>query len=75
MLHNISSILSFYLNSGPADNAQAWMELTAAQRSTVKAQYAAAGISLMVSAFGSTDTPTSCGSFVYCPVYVSDVRD
>lgn len=39
--------------------AQEWTTLTAAQRSTIKSQYAAAGIKLIVSAFGSTDIPTS----------------
>ena len=40
-------------------------QLTAAQRSSIKASYAAAGIKLMVSAFGATDVPTSSG---YDPV-------
>ena len=46
---------------GAFDKAEEWTQLTAAQRSSVKAQYAAAGISLVVSAFGSTDAPTSTG--------------
>jgi hypothetical protein len=35
--------------------------LTDAQRASVKAQYNAAGIKLVVSVFGSTDVPTSSG--------------
>jgi len=54
--------LSFWLTSGPADQALGWTQLTAAQRSTAKAAYKNAGISLVVSAFGSTDTPTSAGA-------------
>ncbi|KAK0217905.1 glycoside hydrolase family 18 protein [Armillaria fumosa] len=51
--------LSFLLVSGPFDKAKEWTQLTAAQRSTIKAQYAVAGIKLVVSVFGSTDKPTS----------------
>jgi hypothetical protein len=47
--------------SGAVDQAQNWEELDATTRSTIKSEYAAAGIKLMVSAFGSTDTPTSSG--------------
>ncbi|KAK0188963.1 glycoside hydrolase [Armillaria mellea] len=54
--------LSFLLVSGPFDKAKEWTQLTAAQRSTIKAQYAAAGIKLIVSVFGSTDKPTSSGA-------------
>ena len=36
--------------------------LTASQRSIIKSAYSAAGISLIVSAFGSTDKPTSSGA-------------
>lgn len=36
--------------------------MTSAQRSTVKSQYAAAGIKLIVSVFGSTDAPTTNGA-------------
>lgn len=42
--------------------AQAWASLTDAVRSTIKAKYAAAGIKLLVSVFGSTDTPTTTGA-------------
>ncbi|KAK0488963.1 glycoside hydrolase [Armillaria novae-zelandiae] len=51
--------LSFLLVSGPVDESKEWTRLTAAQRSTIKAQFAAAGIKLIVSVFGSTDKPTS----------------
>ncbi|KAH9940902.1 glycoside hydrolase [Epithele typhae] len=55
--------LSFLLISGPADKAVEWSaQLTAAQRSSIKAEYEAAGVSLIVSVFGSTDAPTSIGA-------------
>ncbi|EMD33176.1 glycoside hydrolase family 18 protein [Gelatoporia subvermispora B] len=54
--------LSFLLASGPVDQAQEWASLTDAQRSSIKAEYKAAGISLIVSAFGSTDAPTTSGA-------------
>lgn len=53
--------LAFLLSSGPADQAQAWSSLSASERSSIKSSYNAAGIKLMVSAFGSTDTPTTSG--------------
>jgi chitinase len=56
------SILSFLLVAGPADQAVAWAQLSADQRSSIKAAYNAAGISLMVAAFGATDEPTSRGT-------------
>lgn len=49
------------LSNGPADQAQAWSSLSDSERSSIKSAYNAAGIKLMVSAFGSTDTPTSSG--------------
>lgn len=54
--------LSFWLISGPADQALEWTTLDATTRSSIHASYAAAGISLIVSAFGSTDAPTSTGA-------------
>lgn len=36
--------------------------MTDAQRASVKAEYAAAGIKIIVSLFGSTDAPTSSGA-------------
>ncbi|KAF8435382.1 glycoside hydrolase family 18 protein [Boletus edulis BED1] len=53
--------LSFWLTSGAADMALGWQELTASQRASYLREYNAAGISLIVSAFGSTDAPTSSG--------------
>ncbi|KAJ7823011.1 glycoside hydrolase family 18 protein [Mycena leptocephala] len=44
-----------------AVTAYEWTTYTDAERATIKAQYAAAGIKLMVSAFGSSDVPTSSG--------------
>ncbi|KAF8888132.1 glycoside hydrolase superfamily [Infundibulicybe gibba] len=41
-----------------AIKAQEWQSLSEAERNTIKSQYAAAGIKLMVSAFGSADIPT-----------------
>ncbi|KAF8074843.1 glycoside hydrolase family 18 protein [Lyophyllum atratum] len=54
--------LSFLLLEGAWDQAQTWTTLTAADRATIKSQYAAAGIKLIVSAFGSTDVPTTSGA-------------
>ncbi|KAG5644170.1 hypothetical protein DXG03_009011 [Asterophora parasitica] len=57
---------SFTGTTGPPPVSQVkaaeWTQLSAAQRSSIKSQYAAAGIKLIVSAFGSTDTPTSSGA-------------
>ncbi|KAJ3983144.1 putative chitinase [Lentinula detonsa] len=53
--------MSFLLSSGASDMAMAWQTLTSSQRSTIKQQYQAAGIKLLVSAFGSTETPTTSG--------------
>lgn len=47
--------MSFLLSSGAADQATEWASLTADQRTTIKTSYAAAGISLVVSAFGGTE--------------------
>lgn len=53
--------LSFLEAYGAADQAQEWAALTASQRSSILSEYEAAGISLIVSLFGSTETPTSSG--------------
>jgi chitinase len=53
--------LSFLEAYGAADQAQEWAALTASQRSSILSEYQAAGISLIVSLFGSTETPTSSG--------------
>ena len=47
---------------GAADQAKEWELLSPAARKSVKSEYSAAGISLMVSAFGATDTPVSSGA-------------
>ncbi|KAI0675175.1 glycoside hydrolase [Trametes maxima] len=52
-------VLSFLMVSGPADQAKAWELLTDAQKAAIKNEYNAAGVSLIVSAFGATDAPTS----------------
>jgi chitinase len=53
--------LAFWTVAGPVDMALAWATLTSAQRAATKLDYASGGIKLMVSAFGSTDTPTTNG--------------
>ncbi|KAG9316110.1 glycoside hydrolase family 18 protein [Chiua virens] len=53
--------ISFLLTSGAADEALAWQELTASERTTILDEYNAAGIYLVVSLFGSEDTPTTSG--------------
>ncbi|EED77818.1 hypothetical protein POSPLDRAFT_120960 [Postia placenta Mad-698-R] len=53
--------LSFLLASGSVDQAQEWESLDAATRQSIKSSYNAAGVKLIVSAFGSTETPTSSG--------------
>lgn len=53
--------LSFWLISGPADQAEEWVELDNATRASYLTTYHDAGISLIVSAFGSTDAPTTEG--------------
>jgi len=53
--------LSFLEYYGAADQAQEWQGLTASERSSILSEYEAAGISLIVSLFGSTETPTSSG--------------
>jgi len=55
-------ILAFLLIEGAWDNAEGWTELTADERSSTKSQYNDAGIALMVSCFGSSDTPTTSGA-------------
>ncbi|KAL0953846.1 hypothetical protein HGRIS_005022 [Hohenbuehelia grisea] len=52
-------ILAFLLTEGAWDQAQFWTSLSASDRSSIKAEYAAAGIKLLVSVFGATDAPTS----------------
>jgi hypothetical protein len=55
-------ILAFWMSdSGAVDDARAWEQWDADYRAGIIEEYHAAGIALMVSAFGSTDTPTSSG--------------
>lgn len=49
------------LAKGPADQAQAWAQLDNATRASTLSKYKAAGIKVIVSAFGSTETPTTSG--------------
>jgi chitinase len=56
-------ILAFWMSdTGAVDDAQAWEQFDADTRQQVLEEYHAAGIALMVSAFGSTDTPTTDGT-------------
>ncbi|KAI0731324.1 glycoside hydrolase family 18 protein [Earliella scabrosa] len=55
-------VLSFLLISGARDKALEWTQLSSADRARIKSEYEAAGISLMVSAFGATDAPTTNGA-------------
>ncbi|KAI0355588.1 glycoside hydrolase [Trametes cingulata] len=55
-------VLSFLLVSGAADQAAAWAALSNDQKAALKSEYNAAGISVIVSAFGATDSPTSSGA-------------
>ncbi|EPQ57162.1 glycoside hydrolase [Gloeophyllum trabeum ATCC 11539] len=54
-------MLSFLLSSGAADQALTWANLADADRKTLKTSYESAGIKLLVSAFGATETPTTSG--------------
>ncbi|KAJ7890533.1 glycoside hydrolase family 18 protein [Mycena olivaceomarginata] len=60
-LRNHWTACSIRSHEGAFDKAFEWTTLTDAQRASVKAQYNAAGIKLVVSVFGSTDVPTSSG--------------
>ncbi|WWC73530.1 uncharacterized protein I206_107502 [Kwoniella pini CBS 10737] len=56
-------ILAFWMtNQGAVDNAQFWEQLDTDTRQQTITEYHNAGIALMVSAFGSTDSPTSNGA-------------
>ncbi|KAG2075692.1 glycoside hydrolase family 18 protein [Suillus decipiens] len=61
--------LSFWLTSGPVDQADEWTLLDNATRASYLTSYHDAGISIIVSAFGSTDAPTTDG---YDPVTVAN---
>ncbi|GBE86455.1 predicted protein [Sparassis crispa] len=55
-------ILAFLLLEGAWDNAEEWTELAVDERSTILSEYSAAGISMIVSCFGSSDVPTTSGA-------------
>ncbi|EIW74227.1 glycoside hydrolase family 18 protein [Coniophora puteana RWD-64-598 SS2] len=61
--------LAFLEQYGAADDAQVWAAFTDDQRKQIVDSYHAAGISLIVSAFGSTENPTSSS---YDPVATAD---
>ncbi|KAF9266947.1 glycoside hydrolase [Marasmius fiardii PR-910] len=54
--------LSFLILAGAWDKAYEWTTLTAADRASIKSQYNAAGIKLVVAVFGATDVPTTTGA-------------
>ena len=58
------------LTSGSIDEALKWEALTASQRASYLKEYNDAGISLVISAFGATETPTTSGED---PVTVANV--
>ena len=51
--------LSFLTLHGAVDQASNWASLPASTKSAKKAEYSKAGISIVASAFGATDTPTT----------------
>ncbi|KAF7311931.1 Glycoside hydrolase [Mycena indigotica] len=53
--------LAFIYSGSLQDNAALWGQFDAATRASIKSQYAAAGISLIVSAYGAGPNPTSAG--------------
>ncbi|KAI0630238.1 glycoside hydrolase superfamily [Trametes polyzona] len=55
-------VLSFLLAGGAADQAAAWAALDDGEKHAIKNEYNAAGVSVIVSAFGATDSPTSDGA-------------
>ncbi|KAI0741577.1 glycoside hydrolase family 18 protein [Daedaleopsis nitida] len=55
-------VLSFLMVIGPQDKALEWTQLTDADRASIKSEYNDAGVSLMVSAFGANDQPTTAGA-------------
>ncbi|EJD07911.1 uncharacterized protein FOMMEDRAFT_150505 [Fomitiporia mediterranea MF3/22] len=53
--------ISFLLSTGAADQAVVWSQLNKNTRQQIKSKYNAAGIKVIVSAFGSTEAPTTSG--------------
>ncbi|TBU31271.1 chitinase [Dichomitus squalens] len=64
-LHEIQGFnvlnLAFLQCDGPYGQAKRWADLPIDQRQQLKAQYNAAGVSLVVAAFGANDLPTTNG--------------
>ncbi|KAM5540711.1 hypothetical protein V8D89_005742 [Ganoderma adspersum] len=54
--------LSFLTCKGAVDQANNWASLPAAKKKAKKAEYHKAGIKIIASAFGATDTPTTAGA-------------
>lgn len=50
--------MAFFQSTGAADQVAEWTSLNITQRQAIKAEFSAANISLVVSAFGSSDAPT-----------------
>ncbi|KAI0033508.1 glycoside hydrolase superfamily [Vararia minispora EC-137] len=57
-----NSALSFLLASGPADQALQWTKLSSSERASALKAYHDAGIKVIVSAFGETESPTTSGT-------------
>ena len=53
--------LGFLLSDGPHDQAAAWAALDPDTRRSLKDAYSRAGIAVVVSAFGETDSPAGSG--------------
>ena len=54
--------MSFLTLPVPLDQSSAYANLPSDQKSAKKAEYAAAGINIVASAFGETDKPTTSGA-------------
>ncbi|PIL36376.1 hypothetical protein GSI_00064 [Ganoderma sinense ZZ0214-1] len=54
--------LSFLTLNGAVDQAGNWATLSAADKTAKKTEYHNAGIKIIASAFGATDTPTTSGA-------------
>ncbi|KAI0794033.1 glycoside hydrolase [Fomes fomentarius] len=60
--YNVVALSFLTLAKGPFDQAAAYAALPPDQRAAKKAEYAQAGISIIASAFGETDKPTTTGA-------------
>ena len=58
---NVINLSFFLVSVGPFDQAKAFAELPESTRAARKQEYSDAGISIMVSAFGETEHPTTDG--------------